>query len=168
MFMSHCTVPHLKSLNHFRFFSSFVAVLALLTSVAAASAADDIADPCKLVTAAEVQAVLGAPVTMRGMRPPSRSDKHPARICSFQGQNGKMMNIFSGHRTKAEFAHEGSRMESIAGLGDAAYTVPPGIISFLKGDTCVSLATINFAPSDATPAFRAKMKTLALAAANRL
>ncbi len=159
------TCPSTKSPNRFRLVFGVVAVLAL---PAVASAADDIVDPCKLVTAAEVQAVLGAPATMAAMRPPSRPDETPARICSFQGQNGKMMTLYAGHRTKAQFTREGAGMESIAGIGEAAYAVPPGILSFFKGDTSVTIQAINLDPSGATPALRAKLKSLALAAANRL
>lgn len=166
--MSTCTLTHTKPPNRFRLVFGVVATLASLTSAVGAHAADDIVDPCKLVTAAEVQAVLGAPATMAAMRPPSRPDKDPARICSFRGQNGKMMTLYAGHRTKAQFTREGAGMESIAGVGEAAYAVPPGILSFLKGDTCVTIQAINLDPSDATPALRAKLKSLALAAANRL
>jgi len=164
--MSSCAVPRIS--NRFRLLPQFVALLALLTTAAVAVAADDIVDPCKLATAAEAQAILGSPATPTGMRPPSRPDKSPARICSFRGQNGKSLTIYAGHRTKAQFAHEGSGMEALAGIGDAAYTVPPGIISFLKGDTCVTVQAIGLDAVDATPAFRAKLKTLAVAAASRL
>ena len=166
--MSSFVAPGPRVSNRLRLLPRCLALLALLTSAAVASAADDIPDPCKLATAAEVQAVLGSPVTATGMRPPARHGDTPARICSFQGQNGKSMNIYIGPRTKAQFSREGAGMEAVAGVGEAAYTVPPGILSFLKGPMSVAVQAINFDPSDATPAFKAKLKTLAVAVANRL
>src|SRR6201746_810051 len=130
--MSTCTLTSTQSPNRFRLVFGVVATLASLTSAVGAYAADDIVDPCKLVTAAEVQAVLGAPATMAAMRPPSRPDKTPARICSFQGQNGKMMTLYAGHRTKAQFTREGAGMESIAGVGVAPAADPPSLSPFLK------------------------------------
>jgi hypothetical protein len=162
-------VPTPRISSRFRcFFPRCVALLALLTPTGIAFAAEDIVDPCKLVTATEAQALLGSPATLTGMRPPSRPDKRPARICSVRGQNGKSLTIYAGHQTKDKFAHESAGKESLAGIGDAAYAVPPGIIAFLKGDTSVMLQAIGLDPSEATPAFRARMKTLAVAAASRL
>jgi hypothetical protein len=166
--MSTRALPTLLILNRSRLLTGAFALLALLTSAAAARAADDIVDPCKLVTALEAQAFLGSPATLTGVRPSSRPDKRPARICSVRGQNGKSITIYAGHQTKEKFAHEGAGKEALAGIGDASYAVPPGIIAFLKGDTSVTLQAIGLDPSDATPAFRARMKTLAVAAANRI
>src|ERR1700674_2387660 len=91
--------------------------------------------PCQLVTRAEVQAVLGAPIVsvMEGPRSPDR----PVRICNFRSQNGKMMNVYVGPKDKAEFDHEKKGHEAVTGIGDAAYGVPPGVVSFLKGSTNV-------------------------------
>jgi hypothetical protein len=118
-------------------------------------------DPCQLVTRSEVQAVLGAPIVslMEGPRSPDR----PVRICNFRSQNGKMMNVYVGPKNKAKFDHEKKGHEAVTGIGDAAYGVPPGVVSFLKGSTNVLVQAM---PADA--AEFEKVKALARAAAGRL
>ena len=158
--MRHCTVP--VPSNRFLLLPGLLVVLGLLASAVVASAAADIVDPCKLATAAEVQAVLGSAGTPNGMRPPARPDKSPVRICAFTGQNGDRLTIYVGPRTKEKFDHERAGHDPVPGVGDAAYYIAPGTISFLKGNTNVLLSAAMAGAS------RDKMTTLALAVAKRL
>ena len=118
-------------------------------------------DPCQLVTRSEVQSVLGAPIAslMEGPRSPDR----PERICNFRSQNGKMMNVYVGQKSKAKFEDEKKGHEAVSGIGDAAYGVPPGVVSFLKGSTNVLVQAM---PANAVEFER--VKVLARAAAGRL
>ncbi|MDQ2978582.1 MAG: DUF3558 domain-containing protein [Acidobacteriota bacterium] len=123
--------------------------------------AEKIIDPCQLVTRSEVQAVLGAPIASSTEGP--RSPDRPVRICNFRSQNGKMMNVYVGPKDKARFDKEKKGHEAVAGIGDAAYGIPPGIVSFLKGSTNVLVQAM---PADAVEFER--VKALARAAAGRL
>jgi len=160
--MRHCTVPGTVPSNRFRLLPGLLVVLGLLASAVAASAAEDIVDPCKLATAAEVKAVLGSAGTPNGMRPPARPDKGPVRICAFTGQNGDRLTIYVGPVTKEKFDHERAGHDPVPGVGDAAYYIAPGTLSFLKGTTNVLLSAAMEGAS------RDKMTTLALAVAKRL
>ena len=139
-----------------------VSALVLCCFVSAPPAgAEKSIDPCQLVIRAEVQAVLGAPIaaSMEGPRSPDR----PVRVCNFRSQNGKMINLYVGPKDKAGFDREKKGHQAVSGIGDAAYEVPPGIVSFLKGSTNVLIQAM---PADA--AEFEKVKTLARAAAGRL
>jgi hypothetical protein len=118
-------------------------------------------EPCQLVTRAEVQVVLGAPIASSTEGP--RSADRPVRICNFRSQNGKMMNVYVGPKDKARFDNEKKGHEAVSGIGDAAYGVPPGIISFLKDSTNVLVQAM---PAD--QADFEKVKALARSAAGRI
>jgi hypothetical protein len=152
-------------------------LFALLISAGAALAANEsIPDPCKLVTASEVQTVIGAGAA--GIEPhiPPKPDKRPVRMCSYRGTNGRMMTVYIGPRTKAEFDKEGAGHQQVTGIGDAAYMVPPGIIGVHKGAREVIIQSMDFSSSQEAlgvgakgdPAVAARLKTLALAAAARM
>src|ERR1700742_1668069 len=83
-----------------------VPLLSLLIATPAALRADDtvaatpagpaISDPCKLVTPEEVQAVLGTSVASSAEVHVKDPIKFPVRICSFQGKNGRGLNVSTG------------------------------------------------------------------------
>jgi hypothetical protein len=144
-------------------------------TVAALPASAAISDPCKLVTPEEVQVVLGAAVTSSAEVHVKDPIKFPIRICSFQGKNGKALNVSTGVKTAADFATEWAGQDAITQLGDTAFAVPPGVLVFQKGTGTCKLQALNFGFSRdghghgyPDPALAAKLKTLALAAAARM
>ena len=134
-----------------------------------------IADPCKLVTPEEVQVLLGTAVASSSEVHVKDPIKFPVRICSFQGKNGKALNLSTGVKTAADFATEWAGHDAIAQLGDTAFAVPPAVLVFQKGTGTCKLQALNFGFARdghghgyPDPAFAAKLKTLALAAAARM
>lgn len=134
-----------------------------------------IGDPCKLVTPEEVGAVLGTAVTSSSEVHVKDPIKFPVRICSFHAKNGKTLNVSTGLKSGADFATEWGGHDAIAGLGDAAYAVPPDVLVFHKGGSTCKLQALNFGFARdghghgyPDPAFAAKLKTLAQAAVDRM
>jgi len=134
-----------------------------------------IGDPCKLVTAEEVGAVLGTAVASSSEVHVKDPIKFPVRICSFHAKNGKTLNVSTGLKSGADFATEWGGHDAIAGLGDAAYAVPPDVLVFHKGGNTCKLQALNFGFARdgrghgyPDPAFAAKLKTLAQAAVARM
>jgi hypothetical protein len=140
-----------------------------------ASEMTDITDPCKLVTAAEAEAVIGTPITSANEGHVKDPVKFPVRICMFHGKNGKALNVSTGIKTATEFDSAWAGHDAIPGVGEAAYSSPPAVITFRKGTNTVLFQAMNFdfshdgrghtAPD---PKFAARLKTVALAAASRL
>jgi hypothetical protein len=134
-----------------------------------------ISDPCKLVTPEEVQVVLGTAVASSAEVHVKDPIKFPIRICSFQGKNGKALNVSTGVKTAADFAAEWAGHDAITELGDAAFAVPPGVLVFQKGMATCKLQALNFGFARdghghgyPDPALAAKLKTLGLAAVARM
>jgi hypothetical protein len=162
----------------FPLFSLLIASPAALRAddtVAATPTSTTISDPCKLVTPEEVQAVLGTAVASSAEVHVKDPIKFPVRICSFQGKNGKALNVSTGVKTAADFATEWAGHDAIAQLGDTAFAVPPGVLVFQKGTGTCKLQALNFGFSRdghgrgyADPVLAAKLKTLAQAAAARM
>jgi hypothetical protein len=156
-----------SELPMFRWISIFT--LFAFASVSGASAAPSDAagiDPCRLVTKQEAQAVLGAPVASE-TSPPARAQKNNVRVCSIQGENGRALTVFVGSRTKAAFDHEKSGQTPVAGIGDDAYAVPPGVVALRKGETAVTLS-VNSSGAGDDAGLLDKVKVLARAVAGRL
>jgi len=153
-----------------------LALLAPLPLATAALAEDgEILDPCKLVTPTEVEAVLGTPVTNASEAHVKDPVKFPIRICMFRGKNGRNLNLSTGLKTAADFDQEWTGHTAVAGLGEGAYMVPPGLLTFHKGPSTVLFQALNFnfardsrGNGYPDPALAAKLKTLALAAASRM
>jgi len=157
----------------------FPALLVLLAALPLATAVlaqeGEILDPCKLVTPSEVEAVLGTPVTASSEAHVKDSVKFPIRICMFRGKNGKNLNVSTGLKSAADFDQEWTGRAAVAGLGEGAYMVPPGVLTFHKGPSTVLFQALNFnfardsrGNGYPDPALAARMKTLALAAAARM
>ena len=96
---------------------------------------------------------------MEGPRSPDR----PVRVCNFRSQNGKMVNVYVGQKDKAGFDKEKIGHDVVSGIGEAAYGVPPGIVSFLKGSTNVLVQAMPAAGTEFE-----KVKALARSAAGRV
>jgi hypothetical protein len=65
--------------------------------------------------------------------------------------------------------------QAVPGIGESAYTVPPGVLTFHKGASTVLFQAINFNFSRdghgqgySYPVLAEKLKTLALAAVGRM
>ena len=143
--------------------------LSVLVSVSGAAAAGSDStgiDPCRLVTKQEAQTVLRSAVISE-TSPPARANKSRVRICSIQGENGRTLTVFVGTKTREAFDHEKSGKTSVAGIGDDAYAVPPGIIAVRRGETVVMLSMSSGGAVDDVGLLE-KVKTLARAAAGRL
>jgi hypothetical protein len=162
--------------------TSVVCLLPLFLALPASAHADEtpaspaaIADPCKLVTPEEVQAVLETTIASSSEVHVKDPIKFPIRICSFQGKNGKSLNVSTGVKTAADFATEWAGHDTIAQLGDAAFAAPPGVLVFQKGTGTCKLQALNFGfardghgKGYPSPALAARLKTLAQAAAARM
>jgi hypothetical protein len=144
-----------------------VASLSVARSLAAADAGPT--DPCRLVTKPEVQTVLGSPITSSALNsPPPRHNESAVRICSFQAQNGKILNVYVGSRTKAGFDREKAGMATVPGIGDDAYARPPSIVASRKGETVVMVTAMNFTQTPDDPQLLERVKTLTRTAMGRL
>jgi hypothetical protein len=169
-------------LRSFPVLSALVFLSALLFAVVlvpraarADDAGTDIADPCKLVTPEEVQAVLGTPVQSSAEVHVKDSVRFPIRICSFQGKNGKKLNVSTAVKNSDDFKTEWAGQDAVAAVGDAAYTVPPGVLIVRKGSSTCKFQALNFdfardghGRGYPNPELAAKLKTLALAAVARM
>jgi hypothetical protein len=156
-----------SELPMFRWISIFT--LIAFVSVSGASAAPSDAagiDPCRLVTKQEAQAVLGAAVASE-TSPPARAHKSNVRVCSIQGENGRSLTVFVGSRSQAAFDREKSGQTPVAGIGDDAYAVPPGVVAVRKGETAVTLL-VNSGGAGDDAGLLDKVKALARAVAGRL
>lgn len=155
----------------------FVTATALLIAVAAAWSAPAGAvstlgtDPCKLVTAAEAQTVLGVPVGAPESTPVlcvySPASGEGATLTVIASRTGNQAsNQANFEKARSASAKSSPDLASLAGVGDAAYSVGAGhFVVLIKGDATVSLMVA--APGSAK-AYKERLIQAAKIAAGRL
>ena len=94
-------------------------------------------NPCEIVTAAEVQTILGAAATPKGPE-----EKNRGSVCTWdQGNGGSVLvQVFHGKEFYSP-EMQAPKATKLAGVGDEAYLDAFGstrvAVGFLKGDTAV-------------------------------
>src|SRR5258708_6518940 len=123
-----------------------ISVAMALSGLSAAT--PDSEKPCSLVTPAEAERVLGAPVAEAAETPQKPSDHSHVRTCIFRSESGKTLTIFVGSKTKADFEKERQGHQDVPGLGESAYVDPPNVVSFYKNNMTVVLQGVIGRGSD--------------------
>lgn len=152
-----------------------VASVALLSSLAAArlTAQAPAVDPCTLLTAAEVDSVLGIASL------PGRPYMGSKRVCYYSADSSNVIGEASVTvmvMSRAAFENgkllDASMMHAVSGVGDDAYAVGGGHylkLGVRKGDTAFSVTVVAGAKKQASPAQLQQMEVqLANKAAARL
>ena len=109
-----------------------LALITLFSLATAATAADKAADPCSLLTPAEIQAVVGKPV--QAGTPKVHSSPAAGADCTYVIGGFGSCNVLvkplqsyeTPERIKAQFAKMKMASTDLAGVGDAAFFISPG------------------------------------------
>lgn len=107
---------------------------------------ESLPDPCTLVTAAEVETAIGAPVgegISELVSNPTTGEGRSCRIQATAGRAEAMVEVWpspAGYESYKEFMDGFGGVQDVPGVGDDAFTVGRTEVQVLKGDILIVIA----------------------------